>query len=368
MGIGSFIGAISLIGFVLFLIGAATVVVNASQGKSARGGVLLAIVGILIGIIFSVISQGVVVVQASQVAVVFNTLNGDLETPRGSGTQIIIPVIQQATIYDFSQQQYTMSGIQEEGAVRGDDQVRGRTQDGQEVGLDVTVLFGINPDGENPNIVHRRWQNRYINDFIRPTTRGLVRDGVSGFRAAEIYGQQRSALEDEIQLILSESMAREGLLLTDFVVRDIAFSPEFAASIEQAQIAQQETEQARLRVQQREQEAEQVRVQAGGQRDAAIARAEGEAQSIILRAQAEAEALRLVSQQIAANPLLIQYQYIQTLGPNVSLAIIPSDSPFLFDFESIAANPDFMAPEVPQSDLVLPTPVPQSEVTPTPGS
>ncbi|MBC7814668.1 MAG: hypothetical protein H7175_26160, partial [Burkholderiales bacterium] len=88
---------------------------------------------------------------------------------------------------------------------------------------------------------------------------------------------------------------------------------------------------------------------------ASIAAAEGQAQSIILRAQSEAEALRLVSEQIAANPALIQYQYIQNLSDNVQIALVPSNSPFLFDFDSLLSGgiTDFTAPEVPESSLDL---------------
>src|SRR5690606_16120471 len=163
----------------------------------------------------------------------------------------------------------------------------------------------------------------------------------SGFRAAQIYGAQRGELENEMQEIMDQRMREEGLILTDLLIRDITFTPEFAASIERAQIAEQEAQQARFRVEQRRQEAEQARAVAQGERDAAIARAEGEAQAIILRAQAEAEALRLVSEQIAANPLLVQYQYIQSLADNIRLALVPANSPFLFDFEGITADPNF---------------------------
>ena len=41
------------------------------------------------------------------------------------------------------------------------------------------------------------------------------------------------------------------------------------------------------------------------------------------------------------------------MADNISLALVPSNSPFLFDFESIAGNPDFVAPDVPESSLDL---------------
>jgi regulator of protease activity HflC (stomatin/prohibitin superfamily) len=368
-GISAILSVLALAGFLAFLIGVGTVVLGASQGRPVRSGILLAAVGLVAGLIFSVISQGIVIVQPGEVAVVFNTLTGDLEEPRQPGTHIVVPVVNTFTIYPTVQQNYDM-GDSQAGQSQNDAPVQARTQDGQEISLDVSILYGISP--LDVNTVHRRWRDRYETDFVRPTARSMVRDVVSGFRAVEIYGEARGEMEARMQEAMGQRMSEEGLTLTDLLVRDITFSPEFAASIERAQIAEQDAQQARFRVQQRIQEAEQARAVAQGERDAAIARAEGEAQSIILRAQAEAESLRLVSEQIAANPALIQYQYIQRLADNINLALVPSNSPFLFDFESLAGNPDFVAPQVPDSslDLASPalTPVPELEVTPEAGN
>ena len=358
MSVGTLFGFIALLGVGALIGGIALAVLAASQGRPVRNGVVLAIAGVLIAVLGGILAQGILVVQPTERAVVFNTLSGALETPRGPGTNIIIPVVQQSTLYDMSQKQYTMSGQANEGARSGDDAVRARTIDGQEVNMDITVLYSIDP--EQVNTVHQRWQNRYEDDFIRPTTRGFVRDIVSSYRAEDIYGEKRGEMETRIQELLTTRMAEEGLMLSDLLVRDINFSQQFTQAIEEAQIAEQEANRARLRVQQIQQEAEQARAQAEGQRDANIARAEGEAQSIVLRAQAEAEGLRLVSEQIAANPALIQYQYIQQLAPNVRLITVPSNSPFLFDLESLAqtGDADFTAPAVPDAQLIVPTPTP----------
>jgi regulator of protease activity HflC (stomatin/prohibitin superfamily) len=125
-----------------------------------------------------------------------------------------------------------------------------------------------------------------------------------------------------------------------------------------------------LQVQRIQQEAEQARQQAQGQRDAAILRAEGVAQATILQAQAQAEALRLVSEQIAANPSLIQYQYIQNLSDQVGLILVPTNSPFLFDLASLpAAIENFTAPEVPApEELTVPDVEPEATPEPTPSS
>src|SRR5690606_17755170 len=119
-----------------------------------------------------------------------------------------------------------------------------------------------------------------------------------------------------------------------------------AEAIERKEIEAQELARAQT-------QAERVETEARGQANAAIEEARGQAEAVILNAQAQAEALRLVSEQIAANPSLIQYEYVQRLSENIQLALVPSNSPFLFDFNSLAeGNADFVAPTVP--DAIIP--------------
>lgn len=342
-GISSLLGAVALVGFLVFLGGIGLVVVAASQGRNFRSGVSLAGVGLVIGLAFSVISQGILIVAPQEVAVIFNTINGELEDPpRRSGTSIVIPVLQSYTIYPIEQLEYTMSSAPGEGQrAAADDSVEGRSVDGQVVFLDITVIYSIDP--LQANLVHERWRNRYQDEFIRPAVRGLARDVISRFRAEDIFGTRRTEVRDEIASQLRARMVAEGFSLSSLIVRNVSFSTEFASAIEQREIAEQE----RIRALD---EAERLRVQARGSRDAEITRAEGEAEAIVLRAQAQAEALRLVSEQLAANPSLIQYEYIQNLADNINLALVPSNSPFLFDFDSLAeAQTGFVAPEGPES-------------------
>jgi regulator of protease activity HflC (stomatin/prohibitin superfamily) len=336
MGIGGLFGILAAVGFAAFLLGIALVVVNLSQNRPVRALFPLVAAGLLAGLAFSLVSTGVIVVAPQEVAVVFQTFSGDLDEPRNAGTHVIFPILQEATIYPISFQQVTMAGTQEGGGSSSgnDDPVQVRTVDGQEVLLDVTVIFRINP--ALVNTVHRNWQNRYIDDLVVPVLRGFVRDTVSGYRAEAVYGESREAVQRAIEDAVSVRLAQEGFEVTDLIVRNVTFSSEeFAQSIERVQIAERQAEEAEFRVQQEEQEAEQIRVRAGGARDAEIARAEGEAQGIRLLAEAQADALALVSEQLSANPLLIQYQYIQNLSDNVSLITVPSNSPFLFDLQSL---------------------------------
>ena len=123
-------------------------------------------------------------------------------------------------------------------------------------------------------------------------------------------------------------------MLVDFVLRNIQFTDEYAASVEQKQIAEQLAQQAVFVVQQKQQEAEQARQTAKGQADAAVIVAQGNADARIIQAQAEAEALKLIEEALKNNPDLLTYQYITKLSPNIDVMLLPSGSPFIFTLPS----------------------------------
>jgi regulator of protease activity HflC (stomatin/prohibitin superfamily) len=344
MNFGSIIQLIAFLAIGVGILGVAFTFTLASQGRSARGGVLLAVVGFVGGVILFVISSGILIVPPSRAAVVINVLSGDLEDPaRAPGTSIILPGLQEFVIYPTDQQEYTMSGRSNEGQISGNDAVEARSVDGQEIRLDITVLYRV--DRENINQIHLSWQNRYEDDFIRPTVRAIARDIVSQFQAEAIYGLDRETLTLRIEEKVSESMLEEGLTLTSLLVRQIDFSDDFAASIEQKQIEEQEQQRT-------ETKAETDRIAASGQADAAEEAARGRANARLIEAAAEAEALRVISDQIAANPNLIQYLYVANLSDNVTFALLPSDSPFIFNVDDFTTlEEDFVAPEVSAPEL-----------------
>ena len=344
MNFGSILQVVAILAFGVGILGVAFAFTLASQGRSARGGVLLALVGFVAGVVLFVVSSGILIVQPARAAVIINVLSGELEDPaRAPGTSIIIPGLQEFIIYPTDQQEYTMSGISTEGQRAGNDAVEALTVDGQEIRLDITVLYRI--DRADVNQIHLNWQNRYEDDFIRPTVRAIARDVASQFEAEAIYGLEREALGGQIQERVSARMETEGLTLTSLLVRQIDFTDAFAQAIEQKQIEEQNLQRARTK-------AETDRTQAAGLADAAEEAARGRANARLIEAQAEAEALRVISDQIAANPNLIQYLYVANLSDNVSFALLPSDSPFIFNVDDFAElSDDFSAPEVSEPEL-----------------
>jgi regulator of protease activity HflC (stomatin/prohibitin superfamily) len=312
---------------------------NAARQRSARPGITLLIVGLVGGILLSVLNAGLVLVQPNERAVVFRQIGGGTtalrDEPLGPGLNWIVPFAETAIVYDIGRQEITMAGSPGEAsgpqaALSG---VRARSSDGQEILVDGTVIFTIDP--KLVNQVHINWRDTYRDAFIVSQTRSVLRDSVANYGAEEIYSGGRIAVQGDTITSLEPKLLAEGFVLIDILIRDVTFASEFAAAVEQKQIAEQEAQRAVFLVQEQEQEAARARVEAQGLADAEAIRAEGEARAIITRAEAEAEGLRLINEQISQNPNLIQFRYIQELGDNVELIIIPSNSPFLFDTQAL---------------------------------
>lgn len=303
----------------------AFVVFNAARGRRFGLGTPLIIGAVVLALLLTTGAAGLVFVEPEERGVVISSLQKGGLRPEAlaPGLHWIIPFAERVRMYQISRQTYTMSGVEGEGQVAGDDSVPTRTKDGQEVIIDASVFYAVDP---NKIIqLHVNWQDRYENDVVRPQARSVIRGAASQFGVEEIVSTKRAEMELLITQELTTKLAENNLVLVDFVLRDIQYSPEYATAVEQKQIAEQQAQQSAFVVEQRRQEAEQARVTAQGQADAAIIAAEGRAQATVLQAQAESEALNLIGATLKENPEVLNFRYIDKLAPNVSVIYLPSD-------------------------------------------
>jgi regulator of protease activity HflC (stomatin/prohibitin superfamily) len=134
---------------------------------------------------------------------------------------------------------------------------------------------------------------------------------------------------------MQQKLGDNGLSLVNFILRNITFSPEYAASVEQKQVAEQQAQQAKFVVEQRRQEAEQARQVAQGQADAVVINAQGAADARLIQADAEAKALQLIAEALKNNDKLLLYQYINQLSPRIQVMLVPNDNPYLLTLPTL---------------------------------
>jgi regulator of protease activity HflC (stomatin/prohibitin superfamily) len=300
--------------------------------KNGRGIVLAVLAAALI---VTTLSAGLVFIDPEERGVVISALasKGYREEAMTPGLRWIVPFVERVVRYPISRQTYTMSIAPNEGQIIGDDSITARTANGQEIFIDSSVIYQIDP--EQVVKVHILWQDRYPAELIRAQARGIIRDAVSQYGVEEVVADKRFEMVNYVHENMAKKLQENGLILVDFVLRNITFTPEYAASVEQKQIAEQQVQQAVFVVQQRKQEAQQAVETAKGAADSAVIAAEGAAKARLIQAQAEADSLKLIQDAIANNPELLTYQYISKLAPNISTMLLPSNAPFVFTIPGV---------------------------------
>ena len=314
------------------------VVARAGRGQPTRGLMTGVLVTVVVAVLVTVISLGVIFVQPDERDVVISALQdqGYRSQALQPGLNFIVPLFENVRPYTIARKTYTMASATTEGQVSGDDSIRARTRDGQQVSVDASVIYAIDP--AKVIDLHIKWQDRYEDNLIRPEARGIIRDAVSQYDVEQVVSTKRAEMERQITAILEEKLAENGLILNDFVLRDIHFSDEYAAAVEQKQISQQQAQQAAYVVEQRKQEAEQARQTAQGRADSVVIDSKGAAEARVIQAEAEAKALGLIASVLQANPNLLTYQYITKLAPNVQVMFLPNNAPFIFPLPQTATE------------------------------
>ena len=182
------------------------------------------------------------------------------------------------------------------------------------------------------------WQERYAEDFVRPVVRAVVRRQVSQFTAREVNSSSRKDLEAALDQILAREFGDKGLVLDQFLLRDIAFTPEYSDAVESKQVALEGKVQT-------EYEAIQMQNLATGRAEAVKIEAKARAEAITIEAKAKAEALNMIGLALAENRDLLTYEYVQKLSPNIRVMLVPSTSPLILSIPDMETMNEFTSTE-----------------------
>jgi regulator of protease activity HflC (stomatin/prohibitin superfamily) len=216
----------------------------------------VAIVLILLGVMSSAIVQ----INAGEAAVkvLFGKVQKDVLT---SGLHFINPMLDIRRI-DIKTQNYTMSGMHDEGQQSGDDAIRVLTSDGLEVTIDLTVLYRVTAS-EAPRLLQETGFD-YRDKIVRPLARTKIRDNAVYYQAIELYSTRRDEFQDRIYKGIDADFKKRGLMLEQLLVRNITLPESVKATIEQKINAEQDAQKMQFVLQKEKQEAERKRVEAQG--------------------------------------------------------------------------------------------------------
>ncbi len=245
-----------ILGIILLIASTTFLSRNEQFAKFKTAGKIFGFVFIILGIITACFVQ----INAGNIGV--KSLFGNIQNEvLNSGLHFVNPLYNIEKL-DVKTQNYTMSGVHDEGAKEGDDAIRVLTSDGLEVTIDLTVLYRV-VSADAPKLL-RETGNDYRDKIVRPITRTKIRDNAVYYQAVDLFGIKRDEFQQRIYKSIEEDFKKRGLMLEQLLVRNITLPNSVKASIESKINAEQDAKKMEFVLLKEKQEAERKRVEAQG--------------------------------------------------------------------------------------------------------
>lgn len=245
-----------VIGVLVLILVALVIKKNPALARFSSAGKILGFLFIALGVLSACIIQ----INPGEIGVkiLFGSVQNDVLS---SGLHFVNPLLEIKKV-DIKTQNYTMSGINDEGQKGGDDAIRVLTSDGLEVTIDLTVLYRV-VGADAPRLLKETGSD-FSDKIVRPITRTKIRDNAVYYQAVDLFGSKRDEFQQRIFRSIEEDFKKRGLLLEQLLVRNIALPNSVKASIESKINAEQDAKKMEFVLQKEKQEAERKRVEAQG--------------------------------------------------------------------------------------------------------
>jgi len=309
--LGFLFGAL-VIGYLLTVRGRSEVR-NPLGALKGRGRFILTAVAVIILLIALV--QSAIIIQAGHVGVVKRL--GAVRSELAPGMHFIVPWIDRVILYPTIKKTYEASDVPRESRADFPDMIiTALTSDGQQIRVGITARFMIQAGKAAWILQNLGTEQDYVEKIVKTEIRGSGRRVPTKFAAFDLYTRKSYEAQQVLFDEISPKFKENGLILDELVLRNITFTPEYAKTLEEKQIALENitTEKNKL-------EQEKIR------KEQKIVAAEADARSIEIRQAA-----------LTKNPTIIQWEFVQKLAPNIQWGILPQNMIPMFNLQALSGE------------------------------
>ncbi|MFI5317526.1 MAG: SPFH domain-containing protein, partial [Myxococcota bacterium] len=152
-------------------------------------------------------------------------------------TVVVLPFMHDWYVFDTKTQSLEMKGDRE----KGGDELEFKTRDGNDIGVDVTVLYHLDPE-RAPNVL--RLIASDMDDvqrlLVRPLSRSVPRDALNALSSEEFYdSDKRSAAETTAHDNLAQELEPYGVVCERVVLGNYRFHKAYQDAIDAKKVADQ---------------------------------------------------------------------------------------------------------------------------------
>ncbi len=164
--------------------------------------------------------------------------------PPGS-TNFFAPWIRDFYTFDTKVQNLEMTARTKGGDRATKDDLQFKTSDGNDISMDVTVVWQIDPK-KAPMILHEVGKStaEVKEKLVRPMARTLVRDVLNELTSESVYNADlRYKKAEEATSTLQAALAPYGVVVTQVILHEHRFHPEYEHIIQERKLSEQRAEQ-----------------------------------------------------------------------------------------------------------------------------
>jgi regulator of protease activity HflC (stomatin/prohibitin superfamily) len=203
-------------------------------------------------------------------------------------TYLFMPFVTDWHTYDVSLQNLAMTRDKSKGDRQSEDDLRFKTIDGNEIRVDVTVVWHIDPQ-KAPHILTSVGEDldQVKEKLVRPACRSVVRDVLNELSSEDFYvSDKRFEKADKARDQLAKVLAPEGVKVEQVILGEHKFTPEYEQVIRDKKLAEQNAERLRSEAHAAAEAAKQKLETAKGQVQQQLAEAAGALDQVKLQADA----------------------------------------------------------------------------------
>src|SRR5947209_4298441 len=203
-------------------------------------------------------------------------------------------------VFNVALQNLEMVADKKRGDRRERDDLEFKTHDGNDIAVDVTVAWRIDPKKASYLLGRVGHSTAHVKEnLVRPACRSVVRDVLNTMTSEEFYvSDKRFEKAEEARQHLAEVLGREGVIVERVILGEHRFNPEYEKVIHDKKLAEQTAERMVSEGKAAQQEALRNLETAKGQVSQQIAKSKGQLDQARLgsdadfyRSQREAEAI-----------------------------------------------------------------------------
>jgi regulator of protease activity HflC (stomatin/prohibitin superfamily) len=237
---------------------------------------------------------------STEVGIKIGKLFGADEVIAPGRTVIVIPVVHDWYVFDTKTRTLEMKGGGRRASAN--DALDFKTRDGNDVSVDVTVLYHVDPQKAPHVLRHVAADVDEVGTvLVRPLARSIPRDALNELSSEEFYDSDlRAAKEEQALVNLRRALDPYGLVCERVVLGNYRFHANYQAAIDQKKVADQTVNKNRSAAEAAVKEWERELETTKGQVGQLLAAERGKAQQVTLQTDAYYEARKLEADAIIA--------------------------------------------------------------------